>query len=307
MCVITTARGMPTSAHSCHSIRVAPSIVPPAAAVSVAEMTNRAASAARSPARSSPTKSAWPGVSTKLIRTGPGTRAPRSTTSAGHGQRHRSTQAPLHILEIADRAAVLDRSESADRPAAASTAASTSRVLPARPGPTSTTLRPGRCSHCCCRGRHASSRHAPVRAPASGRGAARYSGTVVTDPVAMNSANAHVWSPLVVPGPRPCAAAVSAPNGPADRALARAAAVGLSWQSASGARERNSAALPASGTTPIRPPSDRRRHFGAGRSEPGDRRDPIGLRAPRARSGRGYLVRAGWPAGCSVRRANGAI
>ena len=47
-----TPGGIPTVAHSSHNIRVSPSMP------STAETTNRAASAARRPARSSPTKSA---------------------------------------------------------------------------------------------------------------------------------------------------------------------------------------------------------------------------------------------------------
>ena len=50
--VMTTARGIPTAAHSSHSILVRPSTP------SVAETANRAASAARSPALRSPVKSA---------------------------------------------------------------------------------------------------------------------------------------------------------------------------------------------------------------------------------------------------------
>ena len=50
--VMTTARGMPTAAHSSHSILVTPSIP------SVAETANSAESAARSPALRSPVKSA---------------------------------------------------------------------------------------------------------------------------------------------------------------------------------------------------------------------------------------------------------
>ncbi len=59
--VIAMARGMPTSAHSVHSSPVAPSTP------STALTTNRAASAARRPARSSPTKSGYPGVSSRLM------------------------------------------------------------------------------------------------------------------------------------------------------------------------------------------------------------------------------------------------
>ena len=49
--VITTARGVPSAAHSSHNETVMGSIS------SAAETTNSAASAARSPARSSPVKS----------------------------------------------------------------------------------------------------------------------------------------------------------------------------------------------------------------------------------------------------------
>jgi len=58
--VMTTARGMPTAAHSSHSILVTPSIP------SVAETAKSAESAARSPARRSPVKSAYPGESSRL-------------------------------------------------------------------------------------------------------------------------------------------------------------------------------------------------------------------------------------------------
>ena len=58
---MTTARGMPTWLHSCHSDLVGSSTP------SFAAITNSAQSAARNPARSSPTKSAYPGVSTRLI------------------------------------------------------------------------------------------------------------------------------------------------------------------------------------------------------------------------------------------------
>src|SRR5215467_2452052 len=60
---MTTARGMPTAAHSSHSIRVSPSTP------SVAATANSAASAARRPARRSPVKSAYPGVSSRLTLT----------------------------------------------------------------------------------------------------------------------------------------------------------------------------------------------------------------------------------------------
>ncbi len=61
--VMTTARGIPTSAHSSHRSRVTPSMP------SVADATNSAQSAARSPARRSPVKSAYPGVSSRLTVT----------------------------------------------------------------------------------------------------------------------------------------------------------------------------------------------------------------------------------------------
>ena len=54
---------MPTAAHSCHNCTVI------ASTPSHAETTKSAASAARRPARSSPTKSAEPGVSSRLTLT----------------------------------------------------------------------------------------------------------------------------------------------------------------------------------------------------------------------------------------------
>ena len=59
----TTARGMPTAAHSRQRWRV------PASIGLFAATTNSALSAARSPARTSPPKSAYPGVSIRLILT----------------------------------------------------------------------------------------------------------------------------------------------------------------------------------------------------------------------------------------------
>ena len=58
---MTTARGMPTAAHSSQSCTVV------ASTPLTAETTKRAASAARRPARSSPTKSGEPGVSSSVI------------------------------------------------------------------------------------------------------------------------------------------------------------------------------------------------------------------------------------------------
>ncbi len=69
---------------------------------SLAAVTNSAQSAARSPARSSPTKSAYPGVSMRLTFT------PRCTTGR-HGERHRAAVRPLAGLEVGDRGAVGDR------------------------------------------------------------------------------------------------------------------------------------------------------------------------------------------------------
>ena len=61
--VIAMIRGIATWAHSRQSATVVGSISSPAGT------TNTAASAARSPARSSPTKSGWPGASRRLICT----------------------------------------------------------------------------------------------------------------------------------------------------------------------------------------------------------------------------------------------
>ncbi|CAO0833997.1 hypothetical protein SMICM17S_00328 [Streptomyces microflavus] len=61
--VTTIARGIPTSAHSSHTARV---VAATDSAAWAAETTKRAASAARRPARSSPTKSAYPGASSRL-------------------------------------------------------------------------------------------------------------------------------------------------------------------------------------------------------------------------------------------------
>ena len=63
--VMTTARGIPTIAHSCQSARLW------ASAPSAAETTKRAASAALSPARTSPTKSGLPGASRRVTTTDP--------------------------------------------------------------------------------------------------------------------------------------------------------------------------------------------------------------------------------------------
>ena len=118
---------MPTSAHSRHRAVVASSTA------SLAAITKSAQSAARSPARTSPTKSAYPGVSTKLILVS------RWTTGAMAREMERSwarsdssksqTVEPSWIVPARGMA-----------PAEASSV-STKVVLPEPPGPTSTTLR----------------------------------------------------------------------------------------------------------------------------------------------------------------------
>src|SRR6266487_3014100 len=124
---MTTARGMPTAAHSSQSIRVSPSTP------SVAATANSAASAARRPARRSPVKSAYPGVSSRLTLT------PAWVSGAS--------------VRLTDRCCLISTSSksltvvpSSTRPArwmvpVATSSASTSVVLPAPEWPTSTTLR----------------------------------------------------------------------------------------------------------------------------------------------------------------------
>src|SRR5262245_63760418 len=124
---MTTARGMPTAAHSSQSIRVRPSTP------SVAATANSAASAARRPARRSPVTSAYPGVSSRLTLT------PAWVSGAS--------------VRLADRCCLISTSSksltvvpSSTRPArwmvpVATSSASTSVVLPAPEWPTSTTLR----------------------------------------------------------------------------------------------------------------------------------------------------------------------
>ena len=63
--VTAIARGIFVVSHSRHSMRVASSIS------SLADTTNKTASAARRPARTSPTKSGLPGLSSRLIITSP--------------------------------------------------------------------------------------------------------------------------------------------------------------------------------------------------------------------------------------------
>ena len=132
---MTTARGIDTAAHSSHSSWVAPSTP------STAEMTNRAASAALSPARRSPTKSAYPGVSMRLILT------PSTTTGASDRETERCwrTSASSKSLTVVP---------SSTRPARGTAPVATRRdsssvVFPDPLGPTSTTLR-------MCSGRSAS-------------------------------------------------------------------------------------------------------------------------------------------------------
>ena len=96
-----TARGIPTSAHSRHSDRV------PSSTPSLAAMTNSAQSAARSPARSSPTKSAYPGVSIRL------TLMP-SWTSGASGERVRALVGLLGLLEVGDGGSVAHRAGARD-------------------------------------------------------------------------------------------------------------------------------------------------------------------------------------------------
>src|SRR4051794_32909675 len=108
-----TARGTPMAASSCQSSAGAPSMQ------SAAEMTKIAASAARSPARSSPTKSGTPGASMRL------------------------TVSPLLSKEAAARPTDRSRSPSCGRRPGTRVATrwSNSVDLPAPPGPTRTTLR----------------------------------------------------------------------------------------------------------------------------------------------------------------------
>ena len=118
---------MPTSAHSRHSVRVASSTP------SLAAITNSAQSADRSPARISPTKSAYPGVSTRL------TLMPSCTS----GATAREIERPWACSDSSKSHTVVpSRTEPArgTAPAEASSV-STSVVLPEPPGPTTTTLR----------------------------------------------------------------------------------------------------------------------------------------------------------------------
>ncbi len=118
---------MPTAAHSSHSDRVASSTS------SLAATTNNAQSAARRPARSSPTKSAYPGVSTRLTLVSAWTRG--ATASEMDRPCACSDSSKSHTV-------VPSRTDPArgTAPEAASSV-STRVVLPEPPGPTSTTLR----------------------------------------------------------------------------------------------------------------------------------------------------------------------
>src|SRR5215470_12955832 len=128
---MTTARGMPTAAHSSQSILVSPSTP------SVAATANSAASAARRPARRSPVKSAYPGVSSRLTLT------PAWTSGA-------SVRLTERCCLISTSSKSLTVVPSSTRPArwmvpVATSSASTSVVLPAPEWPTSTTLRTPTC------------------------------------------------------------------------------------------------------------------------------------------------------------------
>src|SRR5215218_487921 len=122
---------MPTSAHSRHSDVV------PTSTASLAAITKRAQSAARSPARTSPTKSAYPGVSMKLIlvaRWTTGAIAKEIERACDFSDSSKSqTVEPSWMVPARGMA-----------PAVASSV-STRVVLPDPPGPTSTTfrIRPG--------------------------------------------------------------------------------------------------------------------------------------------------------------------
>ena len=118
---------MPTSAHSRHSALV------PSSTPSLAAITKSAQSAARRPARTSPTKSAYPGVSTRLILVW------RWTT----GAMARETERPCFSSASSKSQTVVPSLTVPARgmaPAEASSV-STKVVLPEPPGPTSTTLR----------------------------------------------------------------------------------------------------------------------------------------------------------------------
>src|SRR5207342_2972152 len=118
---------MPTSAHSRQRAAVASSTA------SLAAITNSAQSAARSPARTSPTKSAYPGVSMKLILVS------RWTTGAMAREMERScARSDSSKSQTVDPSWIVPARGMA--PAEASSV-STKVVLPEPPGPTSTTLR----------------------------------------------------------------------------------------------------------------------------------------------------------------------
>src|SRR5215472_1345502 len=124
---MTTARGIPTAAHSSHSILVRPSTP------SVAETAKRAASAARSPALRSPVKSAYPGVSSRFTL----------TPECVSGATVRLTERCCLISTSSKSLTVVPSSTRPIRwmvPVALSSA-STRVVLPEPEWPTSTTLR----------------------------------------------------------------------------------------------------------------------------------------------------------------------
>ena len=92
---------MPTWLHSIHSVLVSSSTP------SLAAITNSAQSAARSPARSSPTKSAYPGVSIRL------TLIP-SCCSGRQRQSDRALRCDLRLIAIADGGALDHRAGSGE-------------------------------------------------------------------------------------------------------------------------------------------------------------------------------------------------
>src|SRR6201988_5193340 len=124
---MTTARGMETLSHSCHSDFVGSSTP------SLAAIKNSAQSAARRPARSSPTKSAYPGVSIRLTL----------MPSCSRGATARPTDRCCRISASSKSQVVVPSTTDpglGSTPEATSSA-STSVVLPAPDGPTRTTLR----------------------------------------------------------------------------------------------------------------------------------------------------------------------
>ncbi len=123
----TSARGTSSAAHSSHSASVVSS------GGSAAETTNSAASAARSPARSSPTKSPNPGVSSRVTTA--------SFHDSGHADRNTDRCWAASTGSLSD--VVVPSSTEPGRPIAPATASrcSTRVVLPTPLCPTTATLR----------------------------------------------------------------------------------------------------------------------------------------------------------------------